>query len=58
VPPRGVYVTTASLDGVAYPSITNIGTRPTFENGEETVVEEQKQTTKTTKTEADKNTKI
>jgi len=39
VPPRGVYVTTASLDGVAYPSITNIGTRPTFENGEETVVE-------------------
>jgi len=39
VPPRGVYVTTASLDGVAYPSITNIGTRPTFESGEETVVE-------------------
>jgi len=34
-----VYVTTASLDGVAYPSITNIGTRPTFESGEETVVE-------------------
>ena len=39
VPPHGVYVTTASLDGVAYPSITNIGTRPTFESGEETVVE-------------------
>ena len=31
VPPRGVYATTATLDGMAYPSITNIGTRPTFE---------------------------
>jgi riboflavin kinase/FMN adenylyltransferase len=39
VPPRGVYATTASLDGVAYPSVTNIGTRPTFESGEENVVE-------------------
>ena len=28
-----------SSDGVAYPSITNIGTRPTFESGEEIVVE-------------------
>ncbi|MSO55374.1 MAG: bifunctional riboflavin kinase/FAD synthetase [Acidobacteria bacterium] len=39
VPPRGVYASTASLHGVAYPSITNIGTRPTFESGDETVVE-------------------
>ncbi|HKY20850.1 MAG TPA: bifunctional riboflavin kinase/FAD synthetase [Vicinamibacterales bacterium] len=39
VPPRGVYATTASVNGVAYPSITNIGTRPTFESGEETVIE-------------------
>ena len=27
------------VEGVAYPSITNIGTRPTFESGEETVIE-------------------
>ena len=39
MPPRGVYATTASIDGVAYPSITNIGTRPTFESGEENVIE-------------------
>jgi riboflavin kinase/FMN adenylyltransferase len=39
VPPRGVYATTAILDGMAYPSVTNIGTRPTFEKGEEHVVE-------------------
>jgi riboflavin kinase/FMN adenylyltransferase len=39
VPPAGVYATTASIEGVAYPSITNIGTRPTFESGEETVIE-------------------
>jgi riboflavin kinase/FMN adenylyltransferase len=39
VPPAGVYATTASIDGVAYPSITNIGTRPTFESGEEIVIE-------------------
>jgi riboflavin kinase / FMN adenylyltransferase len=39
VPPHGVYATTAVLSGMAYPSITNIGTRPTFESGEESVVE-------------------
>jgi riboflavin kinase/FMN adenylyltransferase len=39
VPPRGVYATTATLGGVAYPSITNIGTRPTFESGAESVIE-------------------
>ena len=27
------------LDGVVYPSVTNIGTRPTFESGEENVIE-------------------
>ena len=39
VPPAGVYATTAMLDAIAYPSITNIGTRPTFESGETTVIE-------------------
>ena len=39
VPPRGVYATTTTLDGIVYPSVTNIGSRPTFESGEETVVE-------------------
>ena len=39
VPPAGVYATTVTVDGVAYPSITNIGTRPTFESGEENVIE-------------------
>ena len=39
VPPSGVYATTAIVNGVAYPSITNIGTRPTFEAGGENVVE-------------------
>src|SRR5215203_5913137 len=38
VPPAGVYATTMNIEGVAYPSITNIGTRPTFETGEEIVV--------------------
>ena len=39
VPPVGVYATTANIDGIAYPSITNIGTRPTFESGEENIIE-------------------
>jgi riboflavin kinase/FMN adenylyltransferase len=39
VPPAGVYATTANLDGAAFPSMTNIGTRPTFEDGQETVIE-------------------
>jgi riboflavin kinase/FMN adenylyltransferase len=30
LPPAGVYATTASIDGVVHPSITNIGLRPTF----------------------------
>ncbi len=39
IPPNGVYATTMIVDGVAYPSLTNIGTRPTFESGEESVIE-------------------
>jgi len=30
LPPPGVYATTASIDGVVHPSVTNIGFRPTF----------------------------
>ena len=39
IPPTGVYATTVTIDGVAYPSITNVGTRPTFESGHEHVIE-------------------
>ena len=39
VPPIGVYATTVSVDGIVYPAMTNIGTRPTFESGEEQVIE-------------------
>jgi riboflavin kinase/FMN adenylyltransferase len=39
LPPHGVYATTTILGGVAYPSITNIGTRPTFESGADSIVE-------------------
>lgn len=30
LPPRGVYASTTEIDGVRYPSVTNIGTCPTF----------------------------
>ena len=30
LPPAGVYATTATLDGIAHPSVTNVGMRPTF----------------------------
>ena len=30
LPPAGVYATTAAVKGIEYPSVTNIGTRPTF----------------------------
>ena len=30
VPPGGVYATLATIDGVVFPSVTNIGMRPTF----------------------------
>ena len=39
VPPAGVYATTVTIDAIVYPSVTNIGTRPTFESGETNVVE-------------------
>ena len=32
VPPNGVYATTVTIDGDIYPSVTNIGVRPTFES--------------------------
>ena len=39
LPPAGVYATTASVKGIAYPSVTNIGTRPTFGEGDRLHVE-------------------
>ena len=39
IPPHGVYATTLTLDGVVHPSITNIGTRPTFDATLRTVIE-------------------
>ena len=32
IPPRGVYATTTQVDDVFHPSVTNIGTRPTFDD--------------------------
>jgi riboflavin kinase/FMN adenylyltransferase len=34
LPPPGVYATMAGLNGIEHPSVTNIGTRPTFGGGE------------------------
>jgi riboflavin kinase/FMN adenylyltransferase len=39
LPPNGVYATLATLDGVEYPAVTNIGVRPTFHLPSATVVE-------------------
>jgi riboflavin kinase/FMN adenylyltransferase len=39
VPPQGVYATMATIDGVALPSVTNIGVRPTFGGGDRTHIE-------------------
>ena len=39
VPPTGVYATLATIDGRVYPSITNIGLRPTFGDVDRPVVE-------------------
>ena len=39
LPPHGVYATTVSLDGTVYPSVTNIGQRPTFGDQKATTVE-------------------
>jgi riboflavin kinase/FMN adenylyltransferase len=30
LPPSGVYATTATINGIAHPSVTNVGMRPTF----------------------------
>lgn len=39
IPPLGVYATTARIDGIIHPSITNIGMRPTFGDVDAPVVE-------------------
>jgi len=39
IPPRGVYATTVTLEGIVHESVTNIGKRPTFDEGEENVIE-------------------
>lgn len=39
VPPAGVYATTTTIGDVVYPSITNIGTRPTFGDVDRIVIE-------------------
>ncbi len=38
-PPDGVYATLATLDGIVYPSVTNIGIRPTFHQPSAKVIE-------------------
>ncbi len=38
-PPNGVYATLATLDGIVYPAVTNVGVRPTFHQPSATVVE-------------------
>ena len=39
LPPNGVYATLVTLDGIVYPSVTNIGVRPTFHQPSATVIE-------------------
>ncbi len=39
LPPHGVYATTARIGGVVYPSVTNVGVRPTVDDSGRTVVE-------------------
>jgi riboflavin kinase/FMN adenylyltransferase len=39
LPPHGVYATTARIDEIVHPSVTNIGTRPTVDTSGRTVVE-------------------
>jgi riboflavin kinase/FMN adenylyltransferase len=39
LPPHGVYATTARIDEIVYPSVTNVGTRPTVDTSGRTVVE-------------------
>ena len=39
IPPHGVYATAVTVDGAFYPSVTNIGQRPTFGNQLVTTIE-------------------
>ena len=39
VPPLGVYATTATVGGIVYPSVTNIGVRPTVDTSGRVTVE-------------------
>jgi riboflavin kinase/FMN adenylyltransferase len=39
VPPNGVYATTVAFEGIVYPSVTNIGVRPTFGDTPAPVIE-------------------
>ncbi len=39
IPPNGVYATTVTVEGVVYPSVTNIGMRPTFQDVVAPVIE-------------------
>jgi riboflavin kinase / FMN adenylyltransferase len=39
LPPHGVYATTARIDGIVHPSVTNVGTRPTVDASGRTMVE-------------------
>ena len=39
LPPHGVYATTATIDGVVHPSVTNVGVRPTVDRSGRTTTE-------------------
>jgi riboflavin kinase/FMN adenylyltransferase len=39
LPPHGVYATTARVGAVVYPSVTNVGTRPTVDSSGRTTIE-------------------
>jgi riboflavin kinase/FMN adenylyltransferase len=39
LPPNGVYATTATINGIVHPSITNVGVRPTFGDTATPIVE-------------------
>ena len=39
IPPNGVYATTLEVGGIVHAAMTNIGVRPTFNDGTETTVE-------------------
>ena len=39
IPPSGVYATTVTIDNIMYPSITNIGMRPTFGDVDRPIIE-------------------